>query len=54
MVEIKISSLKAVCYPIQISAHLKLCLFTATRNLKWVKITHIWLILNQTFANLDV
>ena len=31
-----------------------LCLATATHNIKWVKITDIWLILNQIFANLDV
>ena len=31
-----------------------LCLATATHNIKWAKITHICLIWDQTFANLDV
>ena len=34
--------------------HLKLCLATASHNFKWVKITHICLIWDETFANLDV
>ena len=37
-----------------ISIHLKLCLATTSHKFKWVKITHILLILDQTFANLDV
>ena len=34
--------------------NLKLCLATATHNFKWVGISHIWLISDQTFANDDV
>ena len=34
--------------------HLKLCLATATDNFKWVKMTHICLIWDQTFANLEI
>ena len=34
--------------------HLKLCLATATHKLKWVKITHICLIWDLSFANPDV
>ena len=41
-------------YQIWISTHLKLCLATATHNFKWVKITNIWFIWDQTFANVDV
>ena len=37
-----------------IFTHFKLCLATATHNFKWVKITHICLIGDRTFANLDV
>ena len=33
---------------------LKLGLATMTQNFKWVKITHICLIWDQTFANIDV
>ena len=31
-----------------------LCLATAIHNLKWLKITHICLILEHTFSNIDV
>ena len=31
--------------------HLRLCLATAIHNLKWLKITHICLIWDQTFTN---
>ena len=41
-------------YLILIFTYLKLCLTTATHNFKWVKITHMCLIWDQTFANLDV
>ena len=41
-------------YLISIFTHLKLCLATAIHNFKWVKITHIFLIWDQRFANLDV
>ena len=34
--------------------HFKLCLATATHNFKWVTITDICLIWNQTFANIHV
>ena len=34
--------------------HLKLGVATATHNFKWVKITHICVIWDQQFANLDV
>ena len=34
--------------------HLKLCFATATHNFKWVKISHICLIWDQKFLNLDV
>ena len=34
--------------------HLKLCLAIAIHKLKWLKNTHICLIWNQTFTNLDV
>ena len=34
--------------------HLKLFLATATDNFKWMKITHICLIWDQSFANIDV
>ena len=34
--------------------HLKLCFATANHNLKWVKITHIWLIWENHFEDLDV
>ena len=37
-----------------ISNHSRLCLAIATHNLKWLKITRICLIWDQTFANLDV
>ena len=46
--------LKELNYTIQIFTHLKLCLATATHNFKWMKITDICLIWDQTFANLDV
>ena len=39
---------------ILIFMHLKLCLATATHNFKWLKITHISLIIAQIFANVDV
>ena len=38
----------------KIFTHLKLCLATVTHNLKWVKITHIGINGEQTFANIDV
>ena len=41
-------------YIIWFFTHLKLCLATATHNIRWVKITHIVLIWDQTFANVDV
>ena len=41
------------CYRILIFTHLKLCLATPTHNFKWVKITFVNLIGDQTFANLD-
>ena len=34
--------------------HLKLRLATAIHSLKWLKITHICLIEDQTFTNVDV
>ena len=34
-----------------ILTHSKLCLATATQNLKWVGITHICLIWDQLFAS---
>ena len=37
-----------------IFTHLKLCLATATHNFKWVKITQIGLVWDQTLVNLDV
>ena len=37
-----------------IFTHLKLCLATAIHNFKWVKISHICLILDQIFGNPDV
>ena len=39
---------------IKIFTHLKLCLAAASHNFKWLKITHICLISEQTFANIDV
>ena len=33
--------------------YLKLCLATATHNFKWLKITHICLIWDKSFAHLD-
>ena len=33
---------------------IKLCLANATNNFKWLKITHICVISDQTLANLDV
>ena len=41
-------------FKIEILTHLKLCLATATHNFKWVKIIHIYLLWNETFANFDV
>ena len=38
----------------RIFTHLKLCLATATHNFKWVKITHICLVWEHTFAHRDV
>ena len=38
----------------KIFTHLKLCVATATHNFKWVKIIHICLIWDLTFANIDV
>ena len=32
----------------------KRCITTATHNFKWLKVTHICLILYQTFENPDV
>ena len=37
-----------------IFTHFNLCLTTAIHNFKLVKTTHICLISDQTFANLDV
>ena len=37
-------------YRIYIFTHLKLCLATGTHNFKWVKITHVCLIWDQTCA----
>ena len=34
--------------------HFRLDLATAIHNQKWLKITHIWLILDQSFTNHDV
>ena len=39
---------------IYIFNHLKLCIATAMHNLKWLKITDICLIWDQTLLNLDV
>ena len=40
---------------LNLNVHLpQLCLATATHNFKWVKIIHICLNGDQTFANLDV
>ena len=33
--------------------HFKLCLATATHNLKWVNITHICLIWDEPLENVD-
>ena len=41
-------------YLFKISAHLKLCTATTTQNFKWVKIIHICLIWEETFANRHV
>ena len=41
-------------YLMSFFTQLKLCLYTATHNFKWVKVTRICLIWSQTFANLDV
>ena len=38
-------------YSIKIFTHYKLCIATATHNFKWVKITHICVIWNLSFAN---
>ena len=49
------SRVTLMCYiDILIFTHLKLCLATAIHNFKWVKITHICLIRDQTFTNFDV
>ena len=55
----KIDAIPRSCFKarnqiIWIFTHLKLCLATATHNFKWVEITHICLISDQTLANLDV
>ena len=42
------ATLKTKC-----STHLKLCLATATHNFKWVKITHIFVVWEQKFENID-
>ena len=39
---------------IEIFNHLMLCLATASHNIKWLKITHICLIWDQTFTDFDV
>ena len=39
---------------VRIFTHFKLCLATATHDIKWVKNTHICLIWEQTFPNFDV
>ena len=39
---------------IYILIHFNLRLATATKNFKWVKMTHICLIWNQKFATFDV
>ena len=44
----------ARCRDPQLYYNLKLCLTTATHNVKWLKITHICLIWAQIFATLDV
>ena len=48
------NSIRASKYLIAIFPHLKVCLATATHTFKWVKITEICLILDQTFENLHV
>ena len=44
----------SLSYFILLTTHLELSLATATHNFKWVKITHICFMWDQTFVNLDV
>ena len=46
-------SLTPLNWIILISTHLMLCVATAILNFKWLKITHIRIIWDQKFANLD-
>ena len=50
---IKGLTLNPPSYLIRIFTHLKLWLATATHNSKWVKTTHICVILDKVFANFD-
>ena len=45
---------KIIVKNIKFSPSWKLCVATATHNFKWVKITRICLMGDETFANLDV
>ena len=45
---------KASNFLIEIFTYMKWYLSTATHDFKWVKITRIWLIWDQTIANIDV
>ena len=47
-------ALKAPLYKIKIFTHFKLWLATATHNLKWLEITRISLMWDQTSGNFNV
>ena len=51
---LEVLTLEALNQIIRIFTLLQLCLATTTHNFKWVKITHICLIWDQRFANIDV
>ena len=48
--ELVVLTLQALNLIVEIFTHLKLCLATATHDLDCVKITHIFLIWDSTFA----
>ena len=52
--DVFILTLKALNQIIQIFAHLELCLATTIQNFELATITHICLIWDPTFVNLDV
>ena len=53
-ISLTLKHVKAQLSEIKIFTHLKFCLATATHNFKWVKITNICIIWDQTFKHFDV